>query len=140
MRALMAALATSALLAGCSSNDIDPAACGWVSGYQDPPANERLYRAVVTHLNGKPVLSRPNYQLAPGEYEFTFVELINAADLRVSPQAHQAKTLKVTVAAGNRYHFAARYKDDRRYLGKDPDFWEPVIWQTEAAECRFETP
>ncbi|WP_338592315.1 hypothetical protein VXM60_06135 [Shewanella khirikhana] len=140
MRALVLGLAAVAVLGGCASQVDTSRQCGWVSGYQDPPENERLYRAIVTHLNGTPVISRPNYQLAPGNYEFTLVELIDAVDLRVAPEAHQKKTLKVDVAANTRYHFAARFKDDKRYFGKDADFWEPVIWQTEAAECEIETP
>ncbi|QYJ76409.1 MULTISPECIES: hypothetical protein [Shewanella] len=136
MRALLI-LSLSAGLTACASNVEDVNQCGWVSGYQDPPEAERLYRAVVTDVNGTPVISRPNYQLAPGRYEFSLVELIDAPDLKVTPDAHQRKTLTIEVAAGMRYHFAARYKDDRRYFGNNPDFWEPVIWQSEAAECTF---
>lgn len=140
MRALVVGMAAVVMLGGCASQIDTSGQCGWVSGYQDPPETERLYRAIVTHLNGKPVISRPNYQLAPGSYEFTFVELVDALDLHVAPEAHQKKTLTLEVAAQTRYHFAARYKDDKRYFGKDPDFWEPVIWLTEAAECEIETP
>lgn len=59
-------LGLTALLSGCASSPEDDLSCGTVSGYLQPDASTHWYRVVVTHLNGKPVVSKPNYQLAPG--------------------------------------------------------------------------
>ncbi len=128
----------SVLLSGCASQPDSGFECGIVSGYLDPEPQHDLYRAVVTHLDGKPVISKPNYRLPPGEYTFTFAELISAPSLKVKLAARTPKALVVKVEANRRYHFAAQFNTDKRYRGNDKGFWQPVIWLEEPQECELE--
>jgi hypothetical protein len=125
------------LVSGCASQPDTSRYCGTVSGYLDPNPAQDLYRAVVTHLNGKPVISKPNYQLSPGIYEFTLAELISAPELKVKLAARTPKVLSVTVDTNLRYHLAAKFNTDKIYRGNNTDFWMPVIWQQEAHDCEL---
>ncbi|MGI2259148.1 hypothetical protein [Shewanella sp. GXUN23E] len=133
------ALATGALgisilgLSGCASEAPAADDCGRLSEYLVPPASGQLYRALITHIDGKPVISKPNYILAPGRYELTMVELIHAPGMDVPLTARKTKTLSVNLQAGEQLHLAAKYRADRQ----DEGFWEPVIWQTDKAQCRL---
>ncbi|MCF1429042.1 MAG: hypothetical protein LPD71_08950 [Shewanella sp.] len=127
-------LGLSALgLAGCASRPPKADDCGRLSEYLVPPVSEQLYRALVTHINGKPVISQPNYILAPGHYELTMVELIHAPGMEAPLTARKTKTLAVNLKAGEQLHLAAKYYADQRNEG----FWEPVVWQTDKAQCRM---
>ncbi|QSX31903.1 hypothetical protein JYB88_12570 [Shewanella cyperi] len=123
------------LLGGCSSTPDVQLSCGIVSGYLEPPAAEHLYRVVVTHLNDKAVLSRPNFRLSPGVYRFTLAELIDDPRLKVALAARGTKYLDLKVEAGKRYHLAAQLYTDKPYVGNNPDYWQPKVWQEEAVEC-----
>ncbi|WP_077754119.1 hypothetical protein [Shewanella psychrophila] len=124
-------------LSGCASQPDDSHRCGVVSGYLNPDLSQDLYRAIVTHLDGKPVISKPNYRLSPGEYTFTFAELISAPSLKVKLAARVPKDLVISVEANRRYHFAAKFNTDKRYRGNDSGFWQPVIWLEEEHECEL---
>lgn len=128
----------SALLSGCASSPEDPLLCGTVSGYLQPDASTHWYRVVVTHLNGQAVISKPNYQLAPGDYEFTVAELIDDPSLGVTLSARVPKTFKLSVEGNQRYHIGALFHTDKRYMGKDTSYWEPGVWQQESHECQLE--
>ncbi|MGL5390910.1 MAG: hypothetical protein ACRDA8_05910, partial [Shewanella sp.] len=54
-----AAMVLSLGLAGCASDPASDRSCGTVSGFIQPDAAQHWYRAVVTHLNGQPVVSKP---------------------------------------------------------------------------------
>ncbi|QYJ85141.1 hypothetical protein K0I73_13045 [Shewanella mesophila] len=125
------------ILSGCASGPDEGNTCGTVSGYLLPDSDEGLYRVVVTHLNGKAVISRPNYQLSPGQYEFTLAELIDSPRLKVKLAARQTKTLSVEVRADQRYHLAAKFNQDQIYRGLDSDYWQPVVWKQEADQCEW---
>lgn len=125
------------LVSGCASQPDTSRYCGTVSGYLDPNPAQDLYRAVVTHLNGKPVISKPNYQLSPGIYEFTLAELINSPKLKVKLAARTPKVLSVTVDANQQYHLAAKFNTDKIYRGNNTDFWQPEIWKQEAHDCEL---
>lgn len=125
------------LLSGCSSKPDEALHCGVVSGYLEPDQQQDLYRALVTHLDGKPVISKPNYRLSPGEYTFTFAELISSPSLKVKLAARVPKTLTINVEANIRYHFAAKFNTDKRYRGNDSGFWQPEIWLEESQECEL---
>ncbi|MCG9714858.1 hypothetical protein L1D40_00095 [Shewanella insulae] len=130
-------LLTLSMLSGCASGPDNESLCATVSGYQMPDESQGLYRAVVTHLNGKPVISRPNYRLAPGEYQFTLAELIDSPRLKVKLAARQTKTLTLHIEANQRYHLAAQFNRDKIYRGLDSDYWQPVVWAQEPHECEF---
>ncbi|QYK02391.1 hypothetical protein [Shewanella psychrotolerans] len=125
------------ILSGCASEPDKTNTCGTVSGYLMPDNENGLYRVVVTHLNGKAVISRPNYQLPPGQYEFTVAELIDSPRLKVKLAARQTKTLSIDVRADQRYHLAAKFNQDKIYRGLDTDYWQPVIWSQESHQCEF---
>lgn len=126
------------LLSACASSVDEAAKCGTVSGFLEPDREADFYRVVVTHLDGKPVISKPNYQLIPGEYRFTLAELIDAPSLRVALAARTPKELNLRVEAGTRYHLAAKFNTDKGYFGKDTGYWQPVVWQQEAHECHVD--
>lgn len=126
-----------AALHGCASAPADSVSCGTVSSYLAPDNSAQLYRVVVTHLDGVPVISRPNYPLSPGKHEFTVAELINAPELKVSLAARKVKVLTVDVSADQRYHIAAQFNTDRIYIGSNQGYWQPIIWQTEVHECEM---
>lgn len=137
-RLVVSVLGVSVILSGCTSLPDDRLRCGTVSGYLQPDASTHWYRVVVTHLNGQPVVSKPNYQLAPGEYEFTVAELIDATSLGVSLSARLPKTFKLTVEGYQRYHIGALFHTDKHYMGKDTNYWEPGVWLQEVHECQFD--
>lgn len=139
-RRILLLLTSFLLLSGCASQPDNSLQCGIVSGYLEPDANQDLYRVVVTHLNGKPVISKPNYQLSPGDYEFTLAELISSPSLRVKLAARTPKTLSITVEAEQRYHLAAKFNTDKRYRGNDTGFWQPEVWLQEEHECELSLP
>ncbi|MCL2912876.1 hypothetical protein L2725_03635 [Shewanella corallii] len=121
----------AAVLAGCASEPKQAEDCGRFSAYLEPPASENLYRALVTHIDGKPVISQPNYKLAPGRYTLTLVELIHAPGMDVPLNARKTKTLSLDLKTGERLHLAAKYLPE----GQGEGFWEPVVWQTDKARC-----
>ncbi len=139
-RGALALLASLVLLSGCASQPDNSLQCGIVSGYLEPDANQDLYRVVVTHLNGKPVISKPNYQLSPGVYEFTLAELISSPSLKVKLAARTPKVLSVTVDAEQRYHLGAKFNTDKRYRGNDTGYWQPEVWLQEYHECELSQP
>lgn len=127
--------AAAILLSGCvTSNQNNP--CGIVSAYLEPTRAENLYRAVVTNLDGKSVISQPNYQLPPGRHIFTLVELIDAPELDIPLSQRTAKQLEIIVKPNTRYHIAARYLPE----GQGEDFWQPLVWQQDHARCQFVHP
>lgn len=130
-------LGIAILGSGCASQPDPRRYCGTVSGYLEPNSDQNLYRAVVTHLNDKPVVSQPNYQLSPGTYTFTLAELISSPALKVKLAARTPKVLSVTVKANRRYHFAAKFNTDKIYRGIDTGFWQPEIWRQEDDECEL---
>ncbi|MCL1067616.1 hypothetical protein L2735_12490 [Shewanella olleyana] len=137
----IALLAVSvALLQGCATSNEDELLCGSVASYITPPAAESLYRVVVTHLDGKAVISRPYYKLSAGIHEFTVAELIEAPELKVKLAARQTKTISVEVEREQRYHLAAEFKLDKVYSGLNTDYWQPIVWQQESYECAFANP
>ncbi|MCG9697251.1 hypothetical protein [Shewanella sp. Isolate11] len=125
------------VLSGCASGPDEQQPCGTVSGYLMPDMTQGLYRAVVTHLNGTPVISRPNYQLAPGNYQFTLAELIDSPELKVKLAARQTKTIDIKVEVNQRYHLAAEFNQDRVYRGLDTEYWQPKVWKQESHECNL---
>ncbi|WOT06156.1 hypothetical protein [Shewanella youngdeokensis] len=127
------------LLSGCASPVDSSKQCGIVSSFLAPQPELGYYRAVVTHLDGKPVISQPNYRLNVGEHQFTLAELIDSPDLKVSLSARTTKDITVTVMPNTRYHIAAKMNTDKIYIGKDLGFWQPEIWQQESYECELET-
>ncbi|MEI6858816.1 MAG: hypothetical protein V5788_03340 [Shewanella sp.] len=137
MKPLLVIFSVLMLLCSCASQPDDGLRCGIVSGYLDPKPSQGLYRAIVTHLDGKPVISKPNYWLSTGEHTFTFAELINAPSLKVKLAARTPKDLVIKVEANRRYHFAAKFNTDKRYRGNDSGFWQPVIWLEEGQECEL---
>ena len=120
------------VMVGCTSqpSNVDNN-CGFISAYLKPPKSAQLYRALVTHIDGKPVVSQPNYRLRPGSYELTVVELVHAPGMDVSVFSRKAKQYKVELKAGQRQHLAAKYVAGVQ----DEDFWHPEIWQIEQAVC-----
>ncbi|WP_394200298.1 hypothetical protein [Shewanella waksmanii] len=122
-------------LQGCASAPDDENVCGTVSGYLEPPQADSLYRVVVTHLDGKPVISKPNYQLSPGRYEFTVAELISDPAVKVKLAARTPKVLTINVDADERYHIGAQFNDGKIYRGMDSSYWQPVVWQQESYDC-----
>jgi hypothetical protein len=137
VKSLLLISAAAVLLSACASAPEPGRECGTVSGYLEPDREQQFYRLVVTHLDGQPVISKPNYQLPPGEHSFTVSELIDSPELKVRLSARTPKELKLQVEAGQRYHLAAKFNTDRRYTGKDTDYWEPVVWQQEVHECEL---
>jgi len=130
-------LLTILCLVGCSSSLDSRDQCGTVSSFLAPQPEHDLYRAVVTHLDGKPVISQPNYRLKVGKHRFVLAELIDSPDLNVSLAAHGTKVLIVNVEANTRYHLAAKFKRDKRYRGNERNFWQPVVVEQEAYECQL---
>ncbi|WP_299490499.1 hypothetical protein [uncultured Shewanella sp.] len=132
-------LMTSGLFA-CSSKPVNLRQCGTVSGYLEPDSHDNLYRVVVTHLNSQPVISKPNYWLAPGHYQFTVAELIDNTKLKVSLSARKTKTLTIDVVKNEQYHLAAKFNTDRQYTGNNSGYWEPVVWKTNTLSCELPIP
>ncbi|MFT5235080.1 MAG: hypothetical protein ACI8SK_000065 [Shewanella sp.] len=130
-------IALAVLVSGCASQPDTSRFCGTVSVYSEPDPAQNVYRVVVTHLNGKPVISKPNYRLPPGTYEFTLAELIHSPELKVKLVARTPKVLSVTVKTNQRYHLAAKFNTDKIYRGNNTDFWQPEIWRQEKHQCEL---
>ncbi|MCW3172641.1 hypothetical protein [Shewanella subflava] len=130
-------IAIIGLISGCASSD-NANQCGTVSAYLKPDTGQYLYRTIVTHLDGVPVISRPNYVLPVGEHQFTVVELINSPELKVSLSARGTKILTINVEADQRYHIGAQMFTDKIYVGRNSDFWAPVVFQQESHQCEID--
>lgn len=126
-------------MSACSHTPNEKVVCGTVSSYLPPAAEQDLFRAIVTHIDGQPVISRPNYQLQPGRYVFTLAELILDHRLQVRPSARVVKTLEIQVAQDQRYHLAAKLNTDKIYIGDDQGFWLPVVRLEENHQCEIHT-
>ncbi|WP_076542985.1 hypothetical protein [Shewanella sp. UCD-KL21] len=137
MKRLALSVVMLGLLQGCASSVDEQSICGTVASYITPPTSQNLYRVVVTHLDGKPVLSRPYYKLTAGKHEFTVAELIESPELKVKLAARKPKSISVDVKAHLRLHLAAEFNQDKIYTGLNSDYWQPVIWQQEPHECEF---
>ena len=137
MKRSVSCLMMLTLLQGCASSVDSDLICGSVASYLTPPTSESLYRVVVTHLDGKPVISRPYYKLSAGKHEFTVAELIESPALKVKLAARTPKTITVDVANEQRFHLAAKFKLDKIYTGSNMEYWQPVVWQQEPYECEF---
>ena len=135
-KVLLTLIVIIGLISGCASSD-NANQCGTVSAYLKPDPGKYLYRIVVTHLDGVPVISRPNYVLPVGEHKFTVVELINSPELKVSLSARGTKILTVNVEADQRYHIGAQMFTDKIYVGRNSDFWQPVVFQQESHQCEI---
>ncbi|MGS0682479.1 hypothetical protein ACVBIL_15110 [Shewanella sp. 125m-7] len=123
------------LVSGCATQSDTANQCGIVATYMEPDRDADIYRVVVTHLDGKPVISQPNYRLSVGEHTFIVAELIDAPSLKVKLSARTPKELKVRVGANERYHIGAKFNTGQVYRGNDSGFWQPVVWQQEPYEC-----
>lgn len=130
-------LIMTVLFSGCSSKPENLGLCGTVSGYLEPDRQENLYRVVVTHLNGTPVISKPNYWLKPGHYQFTLAELIDNPKLKVALSARKTKTLNIDVVTNEQYHLAAQFNTDRQYSGNNSGYWEPIVWKKDVLTCEL---
>ena len=123
------------LLNACSSTPDKAEHCGLVSAYLAPPETNNLYPTVITHLDGKSVISQPNYQLPTGKHIFTAVELINTPNLHIPISKRIPKQLTIDVQPNTQYHIAARYVPDH---GKNQDYWQPYVWKKLKYECEFD--
>ncbi len=128
------------LVSGCASQPDTANQCGIVSTFSEPDREANIYRVVVTHLDGKPVISQPNYRLSPGLHTFVVAELIDAPSLKVKLSARTPKELTVNVSHNERYHIGAKFNVDKVYRGNDKGFWQPEVWQQEAYECEYPEP
>ncbi|WP_028768549.1 hypothetical protein [Shewanella fidelis] len=128
------------LLSGCATQPDLANQCGMVSTFLEPDHQADIYRVVVTHLDGKPVISQPNYRLTPGLHTFVVAELIDAPSLKVKLSARTPKELTVNVSSNQRYHIGAKFNVDKVYRGNDKGFWQPEVWQQEAYECEYPEP
>jgi len=133
----LASLALLLLVSGCAQQLDITRQCGTVSVHLDPNVGQDRYRVVVTHLNGKPVISKPIYYLSPGEYRFTLAELISAPSLKVKAAARTTKVLSVKVDVNYRYYLAAKFNTGKVYRGMNTNFWQPEIWQEEIYACQL---
>ncbi|MBY6187043.1 hypothetical protein KUV89_10445 [Marinobacter hydrocarbonoclasticus] len=125
------------MLAGCASQSDVGKPCGELSTFYQPPETQSLFKVVVTRINDDNVVSKPNYQLAPGTYQIRLVELIDDPRLSVSLRNRGYKELTLEVAAGTRYHLAARFNSDKRFNSMEREYWDPVVWRESAVECRI---
>ncbi|ADN75079.1 conserved hypothetical protein [Ferrimonas balearica DSM 9799] len=130
-------LIAALVLAGCASQGDVGEPCGEVSTFYQPPETQNLYKVVVTRIDDDNVISKPNYQLAPGTYQLRLVELIDDPRLSVSLRNRGYKELTLTVKAGTRYHLAARFNTDKRFQGPSREYWDPVVWRESTTECRM---
>ncbi|GIU18340.1 hypothetical protein TUM3792_14360 [Shewanella sp. MBTL60-007] len=140
MQGFKSVLGITALLlivSGCASQPDTANQCGIVATYMEPDREADIYRVVVTHLDGKPVISQPNYRLSIGEHTFTVAELIDAPKLKVKLSARTPKQLTINVVHNQRYHIGAKFNTDKVYRGNDSGFWQPEVWQQEAHDCEF---
>ncbi len=128
----------AALLSACASAPEEQASCGVVSTFLPAAPNEHYFPLVVTSVDGKSVISKPNYLLPVGEHSFTVSELINDETLQVRLAARVPKTIVVNVAADTRYQLMAQFNVDKQYRGNDQNFWQPVIRSQEYHECELQ--
>ena len=126
------------LVSGCATQPDTANQCGIVATYMEPNHDADIYRVVVTHLDGKPVISKPYYRLSVGKHTFTLAELIDAPNLKVKLSARIPKELTVNVAHNERYHIGAKFNVDKVYRGNDKGFWQPEVWQQEPHDCELQ--
>ncbi|KFZ38222.1 hypothetical protein HR45_06925 [Shewanella mangrovi] len=137
MKRVLIFIASAALLSSCASAPEDSNACGVVSTYLTAELENHYFPLVVTDVDGKPVISKPNYPLAVGQHTFTVSELIDDQTLQVRLAARVPKVITVDVAANTRYQLMAQFNVDKQYRGNDQSYWQPVIRSDEYHECQL---
>ncbi|QSX35420.1 hypothetical protein JYB87_06015 [Shewanella avicenniae] len=128
---------TALLLTSCASAPDDGSGCGVVSTYLPSDPANHYFPLVVTDLDGKPVISKPNYPLAIGQHTFRVSELIDDETLQVRLAARVPKEITVMVEADTRYQLMAQFNVDKQYRGNDQSYWQPMIRSQEYHECQL---
>lgn len=126
--------------------------CAWVTGSGSPPRNtDGIFNTEIAMIDGRatPLFQLNRHALQAGRRVLVVAELIgddyfltdrqieqrSAARDRLRARAN--KVIVVDVAPGHSYHVGARMKRDRLSMSGiyHNDYWEPVVWKTEAAAC-----
>ena len=58
------------LLAGCANLNNDE--CSAIASYKVPDEKQGLYPAMITHIDGKPVIAQAYYTVPPGYHKLTY--------------------------------------------------------------------
>lgn len=128
------------------------ASCGYVStvGVQ-PRTSRNIFQAEITQINGEsaPLRSLNRYQVPAGRNvvvvrEFVDRHLLPNADIRRIHRVQRRegtrayKVLVVDVEPGTRYSIGAEWLPERMSPDeiRDHDWWQPVVWESRAEECR----
>ncbi|QDF67810.1 hypothetical protein FJQ87_14990 [Shewanella sp. SNU WT4] len=123
------ALALLVLMTGCVNPNRN-LTCAALANTPAPQA-EGHYSVVVTHINGKPVVSAPIFYLAPGTYNLTIMmphETV-VRGYKHMPVSHE---LSVHLLADHRYQLGG--------VLASKGVWHGDIWQTLAEPCSMAVP
>ncbi|GLS82785.1 hypothetical protein [Paraferrimonas haliotis] len=123
------------MLSGCSAVS-EHNNCGIIAAYQTPEMSNNHYRVLVTAINGKPVMSRPMYQLPPGKVSLQLVELIDSDALTLQAKDRQFINFELDIQANIRYHLVAQFPPTEAAQS----YWEPVVVEREVFHCSQEQP
>ncbi|MBM7071570.1 hypothetical protein JQC92_05885 [Shewanella sp. 202IG2-18] len=127
-------LLTLTILTGCSSTQLEQS-CSSVASYLIPPESKNLYPAMITHIDGKPVLAQAFYKLSVGLHTITIAELVSAPSLIVPLKFRGTKTLTISMDEDKRYHLAALFNPKLTMPAKSSGFWKPDVWKKESFTC-----
>ncbi|MBE8167589.1 MAG: hypothetical protein HAW66_04405 [Shewanella sp.] len=121
------------LLAGCANFSNNE--CAAIASYVVPDEQQDLYPAMITHIDGKPVIAQAYYSVSLGRHKVTIAELVSAPSLVVSLKYRVPKTIELDVLGGNRYHLAAQFDSEMHQPAENDNFWRPIMWKKEPFSC-----
>ncbi|SHI11631.1 hypothetical protein [Ferrimonas marina] len=122
-------------LVGCSVLAPQGKPCAELVTFAGLDPDTGAYNLVLTAIDGRPVVSKPLYRLAPGQYRLELMEFIDDPRLAVPLKQRRSQEMVLTLAPMQRYTLAARLVPEQ---ADDPQrYWQPEVWQLEPQECRF---
>lgn len=125
-----------------SSRSQPPApGCGSVNARQPTPHADDIFPVVITGINSpaNDLRQRDVVYLTPGTYRVRLLDFIPHYELRSKhtrfARSRPSRELTVTVEDGQVYYLGAKLLYTISEQADHDDYWQPVVWKSEALTC-----
>jgi hypothetical protein len=133
--------------AGYGRDDRDAIAasgCGRINIFDVAPRQRELHAATLISIDGKrsPFKGQTSFRVSAGEHVLKVAERIESRYLDFNDRFRndgpdsRYKTLTVQVAPNTTYQLGVQLNKDKRNEWRDGAYWDPVIWNESAEDCR----
>ncbi len=126
---------------GSLNPDAQDIGCGSINSRQAPPHAGDIFPVVITGINttANEIRQREVVYLTPGTYRVRLQDYIPHYELRSKhtrfTSSRPSKELTVTVDNGQVYYLGAKLLYSIKNQADQDDYWEPIVWKTEALDC-----